>query len=118
MTVEDSYARNLKEQLAMKAEAWQALLRNGLKPDTQLRLDFFFHSPDEKKAKGLKELLEEYDYEVSITEGEPISECNWQVSGRTVSTTLSLEIIDQWVKWMIAAGKEYDSEFDGWGTSV
>jgi regulator of RNase E activity RraB len=118
MSIEDSYARNLRAQLAMNAETWQTLLRNGLKPDTELQLDFLFRSPDEKRAEGLKELLEEYDYEVEVSEGETSSEGEWLVSGKTIPTALSLEKLDQWVEWMVAAGKEYDSEFDGWGTSV
>lgn len=118
MATEDSYIQNLRLQLAMNAETWKALLRNGLKPDTELQLDFYFYAPSEEKAQHLKDLLEEYDYEVEIGKVEADSESKWFVSGKTIPTTLSLEILDQWVEWMIAAGKEYNSVFDGWSTSV
>jgi hypothetical protein len=31
---------------------------------------------------------------------------------------VSLEILDQWVTWMVTAGKEHDCDFDGWGALV
>jgi hypothetical protein len=102
----------------MNAKTWQALMRNGLKPDTEVRLDFFFYSPSKEKAEDLKDLLEEYDYEAEINETELSSEGKLLVSGRTIPTNLSLEKLDQWVEWMISAGKEHDSVFDGWGASV
>ena len=42
----------------------------------------------------------------------------WTVQGSTQPTTISPEILDQWVDWMVSAGFERGCEFDGWGAQV
>jgi hypothetical protein len=42
----------------------------------------------------------------------------WRVEGNTQTTAVSLEILDQWVTWMVTAGKERGCDFDGWGTQI
>ena len=42
---------------------------------------------------------------------------DWEVTGTTQPTKVSLEILDEWVAWMVAAGFEHGGcRFDGWGT--
>ena len=38
--------------------------------------------------------------------------------GTTQKTKITLEILNQWVTWMVAAGVDHGCLFDGWGTSV
>ncbi len=41
------------------------------------------------------------------------------VTGSTLPTTVSPEILDQWFEWMVLAGYENRGcKFDGWGTEV
>ena len=41
------------------------------------------------------------------------------VRGSTQRTTISLDILDQWVEWMVAAGAEHGRcLFDGWGVQI
>jgi hypothetical protein len=42
---------------------------------------------------------------------------SWTVEGKTQPTAASLEILNDWVTWMVGAGAEHGAcEFDGWGT--
>jgi hypothetical protein len=84
-----------------------------------VRLDFAFRAPNESAALGLKELLQDQtDYSVTVQSGGSPLKREWTVAGSTQLTTLSPEILDQWVDWMVAAGLVRDCEFDGWGTAI
>ena len=103
----------------MNRETWRALQSRGLTEGAKVRLDFAYNAPDENSAEALKALLQEQtDYEVTVeSEGSASSE-KWSVLGATNETTISPEILDQWVRWMVTAGKEKGCDFDGWGTEV
>lgn len=80
---------------------------------------FFYDAPGQAGAEALGEFLRrETDYDVDapgIEEGVG-SEERWSVTGSTQPTVVSLEVLDQWVGWMVAAGAENGGcEFDGWG---
>lgn len=113
-TVQEQISR----QRAMNRQTWRALQENGLKLDQEVELDFFYYCGDNQGANSLKNFLErETDYDVSV---HPASDSNeeWSVVGKTQKTTISPEILDEWVEWMILAGHEFHCEFDGWGTEV
>lgn len=57
---------------------------------------------------------DEVDYRVSVVAVEE----RWRLSGVTQPTTVTLPILEEWVDWMVAAGSQFDREFDGWGTEV
>lgn len=118
MQQEDKYNQNLKKQVSMNTETWETLQHKGVTEDTEVQLDFFYDSPSKEKAEQLQELLNEYDYEVLIAQSGSFLKRRWLVSGKTSKTTISLQILDQWVHWMITAGKQHDSDFDGWGVEV
>ena len=115
----ERYRRLLAKQLAMNEQTWRALLGHGITSDSDVRLDFAFRAPNESAALGLKELLQDQtDYSVTVQSGGSPLKREWTVAGSTQLTTLSPEILDQWVDWMVAAGLERDCEFDGWGTAI
>ena len=105
----------LRQQLAMNRETWKKLQEHGVDETTELRLDFFYDGPGEAEANELAAFLRaETDYEVAVDPEE-----GWAVNGTTRATTISLEILDDWVRWMVAAGAEHGGcEFDGWGAQV
>lgn len=107
----------LERQLAMNVETWAALRRHGVTEDTDLRLDFSYDAPTRAAGEKLAGLLrEETDYDV--TDPQP-SGSAFVVSGTTQKTRVSLDILNQWVEWMHAAGRQSDGcEFDGWGAQV
>ena len=115
----ERYRRLLAKQLAMNEQTWRALLGHGITSDSDVRLDFAFRAPNETAALGLKELLQDQtDYSVTVQSGGSLSRPQWTVAGSTQPTSISPEILDQWVDWMVAAGLERDCEFDGWGTEI
>jgi hypothetical protein len=96
----------------MNPETWGALREHGVTEQTELRLDFFYMAPDRESAETLARFLrDETDYEVEANaEG---------VAGSTQTTTVSAEVLDDWVTWMVLAGHEHGRcEFDGWGAEV
>lgn len=109
----------LRRQLAMNPQTWAALQEHGVDESTMLRLDFFYVAPGQAEAEALGGFLrEETDYDVdvhSIKKGM-LSKKQWSVTGTTQPTAVSLDILDQWVDWMVSAGAENGGcEFDGWG---
>jgi hypothetical protein len=120
--VQEWYDRTLAEQREMTAQTWRALQDHGIHEQSILRLEFFFDAPDGAAAESLATFLAtETDYELSTTpdEAEARAGPGWLVGGRTRPTRVSLEILDQWVSWMVGAGAEHGGcVFDGWGTSV
>jgi hypothetical protein len=102
----------LAQQLAMNPETWAVLQSHGVTEETELRLDFTYEAPDRESGDALASFLrEETDYDVRADAKE--------VSGSTQGTTISAEILDEWVEWMVLAGHEHGRcEFDGWGATV
>jgi hypothetical protein len=116
---DDRYRTLLGRHLAMNQPTWQRLQELGVTPSTSLRLDFSYRAPDRKSAEALRDLLtDQTDYDVDLSSSGPLLSTNWTVQGTTQSTTISPEILDQWVDWMVSAGLERGCEFDGWGTQI
>ena len=107
----------LERQLAMNVQTWNALRGHGVTEETDLKLDFSYDAPTRAAGDKLAKLLrEETDYDVA--EPRP-SGSSFVVSGTTQETKVSLDILNQWVDWMYAAGRQSDGcEFDGWGAQV
>ena len=118
MFTEDSYRSKLAKQLAMNEMTLARLRELGLTDETEVQLDFLYYASNESDAEGLRAfLIDETDYEVEVhpqTDGSG----QWVVSGHTQKTTISKEILDEWVNWLVAAGFDHECEFDGWGTAV
>ena len=91
---------------------------HGVNLETELQLDFTYYAPSKEKAERLKSVLSKYEYSVALEKTGCLPWSKWLVSGRTSKTTVTLEKLNQWVLWMVIAGKESDSEFDGWGTEL
>jgi hypothetical protein len=119
MDEQQKYRQNLARQLAWTKETWSRLVDHGLTPSTEVELDFTFATSDRQKATDLAEYLrEETDYEVGTVSSGGFLSKTWFVKGKTQPTRISLEVLEQWVAWMVAAGQDHDCMFDGWGTSV
>jgi hypothetical protein len=107
----------LERQLAMNVQTWAALQKHGVTEATDLRLDFTYDAPSRAAADKLVKLLrDETDYDVAEPEQ---TGAGFAVTGTTQVTQVSLDILNQWVEWMYAAGRQSDGcEFDGWGTQL
>jgi hypothetical protein len=118
MTVTD-YDKLLAKQMVMNRQTWATLQEHGATEQTDLRLDFSYDATDAESANALCALLrDETDYEVRVVSDGSLFRRKWRVEGTTQATRLSPKILDEWVTWMVIAGKESRCQFDGWGTSV
>ena len=112
------YEEILAKQLAMNRHTWAALLRHGVTEQSKFALDFSYSAPNRGAAEGLRLLLQEQtDFEVRVDSDGSFLRRRWRVEGTTQRTAVSPTILDEWVDWMVTAGKECSCEFDGWGTS-
>jgi hypothetical protein len=123
MTETPAWAQEvLQRQLAMNPQTWAGLQEHGVDESTKLRLDFFYVAPGQTGAEALGEYLRretDYDVDVHSIKKGMLSKKQWSVTGSTQSTTVSLDILNQWVGWMVAAGAENGGcEFDGWGAEA
>jgi hypothetical protein len=110
------YAEIVAFQLEANPETWAELRRHGVDEETELRLDFLFWAPSREAAEKLRaHLIEETDYDIATR----ASDDEWVVEGTTQPTTVSLEILDAWVRKLTAIGLLHgDCTFDGWGAQV
>jgi hypothetical protein len=118
--MEDTHYEDiLGKQLAMNRQTWAALQKHGVAEGRQLRLDFSYNAPNRVAADTLCVLLRgQTDYEVEVESGGSFLRRKWRVEGRTHNTAVSPALLDQWVTWMVNAGKEQSCDFDGWGARV
>ncbi|MDP1850446.1 MAG: hypothetical protein Q8K79_21835 [Solirubrobacteraceae bacterium] len=117
------YDELLEQQLSRNQEIWAGLRERGLADESELRLGFVYIAPGVAEADQLVAFLrQETDYEVSTRErpGEDDAEDpDWVVIGTTQPTPVSLELLDDWCEWMIAAGaSEGPCAFDGWAAQL
>lgn len=113
------YDELLEHQLEHNREVWAGLREHGLEDGSELRLGFVYVSPGAAEADQLVAFLrEETDYEVSARErpgDDAEADPDWVVIGATQPTPVTLELLDDWCEWMIAAGAaEGPCAFDGW----
>jgi hypothetical protein len=113
----DWYERILELQLRENPEAWARLADDDL-DELPLRLGFIYLAPGEEEGRALAGFLREntdYDVEVHAQKASAPSAGSWLVVGATQPAFLTLETVDAWVEWMIAAGAaEGPCAFDGW----
>jgi len=116
-SIEDDFREVMARQLEMTNTTWQMLVRRGLDPTSKVRLDFTYLASDESDARALETFLrEETDYDVRVA--SDLVGRRW-VRGTTQSTQIDLEILRDWVEWMVLAGAENGRcVFDGWGTEI
>jgi hypothetical protein len=116
---DEHYKQVLAKQLAMNRQTWAVLQQHGVTEQSQLRLDFSYNAPSKDAAQTLVALIrEQTDYDVRAESSGSFLRHKWRVEGTTQKTAVSPEILDQWVTWMVTAGKERLCDFDGWGTPV
>jgi hypothetical protein len=115
------YERILELQLKENPEAWARCVDDEIDED-ELRLGFIYLAPSEVEGTSLLTFLrEETDYEVELHRQQTgtSAAATWLVVGATQPTYLTLEVLDEWVEWMVAAGASAGPcAFDGWTVHV
>ena len=116
------YDELLEHQLERNREIWAGLNEHGIGDGSKLRLGFLYVAAGVAEADQLVAFLhEETDYDVKARSrpGDAGEEPDWVVIGTTQPTAVSLELIDDWCEWMIAAGAaEGPCAFDGWAAQL
>jgi len=123
------YEQLLELQLSKNRDIWAGLREHGVDDYAELRLGFVYVAPGEPEARSLVAFLREetdYDLEARARPGEdpdpdpdPDPDEEWVVIGTTQATPLTLELLDDWAEWMIAAGAvEGPCAFDGWAAQL
>jgi hypothetical protein len=122
------YEQLLELQLRTNRDIWATLQERGA--DSELRLGFLYVAPGEQEAQALLAFLrEETDYDLEARsrprDGEsgddhgPDGEAEWVVIGTTQPSPVTLDLLDDWVEWMIAAGAaKGPCAFDGWAAQL
>lgn len=103
-------------QLLHNIRIWGELQEQGVADGAELRLTFVFRAPGEVQAKGLEGYLKgETDYEVYVRRQGRIGKREWFVLGTTQPAAMTLDTLNRWAEWMIAAGvANGPCAFDGW----
>ena len=114
--LQKEWARQLGPEFEKLPAAWKKLQEEGLTTKTRLELEFSYKVPSESVAQDFSRgLREKFGYHVE-TSAIPESE-EWSVKGRTVETTVTLEILKKWISYMVQAGVESGGRFEGWGAT-
>lgn len=116
------YEQLLELQLRRNGDIW-AGLQEHLGEGSELRLGFVYLAPGEPEAQALAGFLrEETDYDLEVRSRQddgPDGEHSWFVFGTTQPTPVTLDLLDDWAEWMIAAGAvEGPCAFDGWAAQL
>jgi len=116
------YEQLLDLQLRANPAIWKHMGELGVDERTQLRLAFTYLAQGLQEADRLAAFLgAETDYELQVRERSRsrLGTREWLVLGATQPTTVTLERIDAWVEWMVAAGvAEGPCAFDGWTSEI
>lgn len=109
-------------QLGLNESTWPKLQDQGVTEQTPLRLDFLYDTPGRTEAEQLLMFLRaETDYRArldrgprNIFRGRP-----WVVRGQTSEMTVSLDILNAWVRRMVGSGAAHGwCQFVGWGVEL
>ena len=115
------YERILDLQLRENPGIWARFQEHGM-DGGEWRLGFVYMAPGEDEAQQLAGFLcEETDYEVEVhsQRARRFAKPQWLVVGATQPTAVSLELLNEWVEWMVAAGAaKGPCAFDGWAAQV
>jgi hypothetical protein len=112
--------RMLDVQVLHNIRIWGELLEQGVTEGTEMGLIFVCLAPGEAEAKGLRGFLSgETDYELHVRRQGRIGKREWFVAGATRPAPMSLDTLNQWAEWMIAAGAANGPcAFRGWEPRV
>lgn len=106
-------------QIAASGQTIDALRRAGLTDSTILNIDFFFTAKDEKSARALASHLEANDcVSLRVSCVGRLLFKKYLITGKTLETHVTVEIIAQWLPWIVIQGVVHNCEFDGWGAEV
>jgi hypothetical protein len=117
---EDRFHRLLAQQLEMNPKTWSALEQRGVDTQTPLVIEYSFTAPGKRPARDLvKVLRQRTNFTAEVIAEGPRLKRHWRVVGHTQPATASVEMLNDWVTFMVTLGaKNGGCRFDGWGVKV
>ena len=111
-----SFKSNLSKQIEMTPKTLEQLRTYGVADDVKLKLEIFFYTDTEDKARPLAGELRNlgYDVEAGLSAGD---DRLFLVTGWTTPIQMDTISVTAWVEDMVRLGFAHDCEFDGWGTN-
>ncbi len=110
------YETNVSKQVEMAPLTMEKLREHGVRPESQLRLEYFFYTDSVAKAVALERALLDLGYssELDLSGSDDGS---YIVTGWTTKMPMDDDTVVDWVRSMCEVGYGVDAEFDGWGTN-
>ena len=113
---DELFRENLVFQTTMTPKTIEQLSKYGVLEDSELKLEYFFHTNSEEKAASLHGALDDLGYEGGYGESDD-GDSLYIVNGWTVPIVMSEASVVGWTESMCYLGFKYDVKFDGWGTT-
>jgi hypothetical protein len=117
---DDAFQRLLAQQLEMNPRTWAALEERGVDARTPLVIDYAFTAPGRRQAEELVTVLRaRTNFASEVVAEGPRRKRRWRVVGHTQPATASVEMLNDWVTFMVTLGARNGAcRFDGWGVKV
>ena len=117
---DDRFQRLLAQQLEMNPRTWSALEERGVNARTLLVIEYSFTAPGRREAKALVTVLRaRTNFTSEVVAQGPRLKRRWRVVGHTQPATASVEMLNDWVTFMVTLGAKHGGcRFDGWGVKV
>jgi regulator of RNase E activity RraB len=112
---ETAFKSNREKQIQMTPQTLEQLRALNISREKELKLEYFFYTNSEIKAKQLATEIKKLNY--SVEYGVTDDDKNlFIITGWTTKMKMADEVVKQWTEQMCELGYKYDSDFDGWGT--
>ncbi|HTN23942.1 MAG TPA: ribonuclease E inhibitor RraB [Solirubrobacteraceae bacterium] len=115
----DRFDKLLAQQLEMNPRTWSALEERGIGTNTLLVIEYSFTAPGKRHARDLVKVLRSrtnFSTEL-VVDGSRLRR-HWRVVGHTQPSTASIDMLNEWVTFMVNVGAKHQCRFDGWGAVV
>jgi hypothetical protein len=113
---DEAHARNRSRQLTMTPQTVAQLRNFGVTDESQLKLEYFFYTNTKEKAAALAQKLAALGY-VGNYDHAVANQTEFVVNGWTSPLKMDDQTVLDWTAGMCDLGREYDCDFDGWGTN-
>ena len=114
---EKAHRANLARQAGDVPQILEQLVKLGVTPDRELKLEYFFYTNTAQKADGLGDALRQKGYTVDVHPSHA-GRRQHVVTGWSTPIRMSNDLVRDWSRQMCEIGFAHDAEFDGWVASL
>jgi hypothetical protein len=111
--------RIIERQVELSGATLDALHQAGLTNEREVQIEFFFSAPSEASAKALVAHLAKNDcLDLKVEKSGGFLSRRFSVAGKTHPTVVTVQVLAQWIPWIVVQGITHGCEFDGWGAEA